>query len=255
MEWWHILLAVYLHFLFLVIMFEVWVHRGTQHSLLEFSPKFTHFCRFLLWSMGWGTTPDWLRFASGTHRSHHQYSDTPEDPHSPFIESFAGLYIDNKYSKYFATHTEEDILKVAPDVPLFEDWVQKKIYNDRGHLGLLVPITIYTLLFGWVGLLVGICWTLFLKYFFFGFCATWPVHKLVLYRHRDHQFPDRSGNMLPFGLLLGGIELHSNHHVNQKAINQRCRWFEFDIVYWVIKLFELCGWVKIKYHIVEPNKF
>lgn len=251
-----ILLAFLIHFYLLLFVYSIWIHRGYQHGLLVFHPAFDHFCRFTIWTVGWGTFPEWLRISSGTHRYHHRNSDTEEDPHSPWTISFTGLFINEKYNDFFNRHTHQELGNLAKDVPIFNDWIQKKLYNSNSKIpaGLIFSLFVYTVLFGWQGFISALIWLFLLKTFLMVFLAVWIIHKIGIYRHRQHKFPDKSINVFPIGIVLLGGELHSNHHFNPMSINDRARWFEFDLGYLIIKILEKCRLCKIRYHIVVSNK-
>jgi len=248
-----ILIVYLIYFHIIAITYDIWMHRGHYHGRLNFSKGFDHAGRFIMWTVGFGTFPQWLRISSGTHRNHHRHSDTIEDSHSPHHVSVLGL-LDDRFNPYFKRATHEEFAKLAMDVPIFDDWMQRNIYNGKFHWGWFVPITIYTIFFSWVGLIAGALLMMITNRFVVPIMAVWLNHKVGLYRHPKHQFPDRSINLFPIAIFFGGNELHSNHHYDPQAINLRMQWFEFDISYWYIKLFELLGFLKIKDRIVPPNK-
>ena len=243
-----ILIVYLIYFHILAVMYDIWMHRGHYHGRLSFSKGFDHAGRFIMWTVGFGVFSQWLRISSGTHRNHHRHSDTIEDSHSPYHNSILGL-LDDRFNPYFKRSTHEEFAKLAMDVPIYDDWIQKHIYNDNNNYfnrGWLVPIALYTIFFGWVGLIAGTILMIIAKRLFLPLMAVWINHRIGLYRHPKHRFPDRSKNLFPIAIFFGGNELHSNHHYDPQAINLRMQWFEFDICYWYIKLFELLGFLKIK---------
>jgi stearoyl-CoA desaturase (delta-9 desaturase) len=248
----NILIVHLIYFHIIAVTYDVWMHKGYFHDRLSFSKSFDHIGRFIMWTLGLGTFSQWLRISAGTHRSHHRHSDTIEDSHSPHHISFLGI-LDNRFNPYFKRVTNQELGQLATDVPDFDDWIQRNIYNGKFHWGWVVPIALYTIFFGWVGLIAGIVLMIITNRLCMPMMAAWIPHKIGLYRHPKHKFPDKSLNLFPIGIYLSGGELHSNHHYDPQAINLRMRWFEFDISYWYIKLFELLGFLKIKDRTTDWN--
>ena len=252
-----LLLACFIHFQIIIIIYTIWLHKGYQHKSIIPSKTLDHIGRFVMWTIAWGTSSTWLRYSAGSHRMHHMYADTTSDPHSPFYISLKGLLFGGEHNPFFDHHSPADLENHALDVPILDDWIQTNIYDikiKKCSLGIFVPALIYGLIFGLPGIVVGLICNLFFIYFLFPFVATWVIHKLGMYRHPKHQFPDRSLNVFPIAILLGGVELHSNHHHNPVSVNDAVRWFEFDIGYWYVKLFEKLGLLEINYRIVDRNK-
>ena len=250
----NILIAYAIHFHILVIVYAIWIHRGWAHGCFIFSPAMNHICRFIVYTLGWGTFPEWLRISAGTHRMHHKHSDTNEDSHSPHTLPFIAL-LDQKYNPYYQRVTNEELAEYAKDVPILDDWMQRNIYTgSRWYYGCLVVVAIYGLLFGWLGLLMAPILLVFTAKFMMPMFATWIPHKLGFYRHTNHKFPDRSINLMPIGIYLCGEELHSNHHVDPRSHNLRNRWYEFDMAYWYAKLFKKLGLLQFRDRTIDPNK-
>jgi len=260
-------LMMFIHFHIMATVYVVWMHRGFQHHLFEFHPVINNICRLLMWTIGWGSHPSWMKVAAGTHRHHHSHPDCDQDPHSPHIIPFLGLYYSDSYNPFYKHTSNEDLMKLAPDIPLFDDWMQHNFYKRftgipfklfgemfEFPVGALVFGLFYAFFFGWIGFIVGFCWMFVLRVAVLGVAVS--MSHLWGYKHpeRNNVDPnDKSVNMIPLGILLAGGELHSNHHVNTMAINDRIRWFEFDLGYYYIKILEFFGLVKIRYDIVVQH--
>jgi len=233
-----------LNFHIIVLTMDMLVHRGYSHGYLKVSPGFEHVCRFILWTIRWGTWPQWLRMSAGTHRLHHKNSDSENDSHSPYHISLKGLFNAN-HNPYFKRVDPNTHLDHAPDVPIYDDWMQRNVYSKYPYGGIVLISLIYGMLFGWIGLVVAPMLMWFSDKVGLVLLSAWLPHKVGLYRHEGNKYPDRSFNMFPLGIYFGGMaELHSNHHVYPNRANVGIKWFEFDLFYWYARLFEKFGWLK-----------
>lgn len=265
--WFELAIVMFIQFHLMATVYVVWMHRGYQHHLFEFHPAVNQVCRFLMWTIGWGTHPTWMKVAAGTHRHHHAHPDSDQDPHSPHTIPYKGLYYSDEYNPFYKHTSNEDLMKLAPDIPVFDDWMQKNIYcrftqipfKISGHeyefpLGAVAFGLFYAYFFGWIGFVAGFCWMFVLRIAVLGVAVS--LSHLWGYTHpeRNNVDPnDRSVNMMPWALLLAGGELHCNHHINNLAMNDRVRWFEFDLGYVYIKILEFLGLATIRYDIVVQH--
>jgi stearoyl-CoA desaturase (delta-9 desaturase) len=232
----YIFLFYLLYFHIVMVFYSVWMHRGYAHKQFTFSKTFDHVGRFVFYTLGWTSFPNWLKVAVGTHRNHHKYSDTENDSHSPYHVPVLGIYFE-KYNPFYAKVTNDDLQKLAPDITSFDDYLQNTIYNKFRYGGLVVMLCIYFLLFGWLGLTIGLILQLFTSFILVPWVASWLIHKYGFYYNLKRKYPDQSVNVIPIGIYLCGEELHSNHHVDPNSYNFRQKWYEFDVGYWYALLF------------------
>jgi len=182
-----------------------------------------------------------------THRQHHRYTDLPGDPHSPHIEGINTIVFKTfipacwyRYRNFKPKHIVDMYSKGIPD-----DWVERNVYVRYQRLGLLIMLWIDIMLFGattgiiiW---LIQMIWTPLWS----GSIVTGYGH-WIGYRNKNNRPTDLSTNLVPWGIIVVGDELHSNHHARPNDPNLRHRWFEFDLGFVYIKLFETLGLLKIK---------
>ena len=219
-----------------IICVTVFLHRGQAHKALIFSPVLSHFMRFWLWLTTGMITKEWVAI----HRRHHVGSDEPGDPHSPHIFGiwrvlFKGALLYRDSSKNSAIMAQYG--RGTPD-----DWVERKIYTPYNFLGVLIMLWIDLQLFGLVGLVVWAVQMLWIP-----FWAAGVINGLAhWWGYRNGETKDKSTNISPLGILIGGECLHNNHHLEPANPRLSRRWFEFDIGWMYIKIFEFLRLLKIK---------
>lgn len=213
----------------------IYLHRSQAHRALDLNPVLAHFFRLWLWlstSMG---TRAWV----AVHRKHHTFVDTEEDPHSPVILGlprvfFAGVLLYRKERK--VPETLERFGRGTPN-----DWLERNVYAERPFTGLFSLLAIELLIFGWPALLmwgVQMIWIpLWAMGFINGIGHFWG--------YRNFASPDSSTNIFPWGIIAGGEELHNNHHAYGTSAKLSVKWWEFDIGWLYIRLFELLGLAKV----------
>jgi|694.fasta_scaffold130057_4 stearoyl-CoA desaturase (delta-9 desaturase) len=230
------------------VVHSLYLHRGIAHKMFTFSKTMHHVFRFLLWTnkLWW---PQWNRHYAAQHRKHHKYSDTPDDPHSPYHYSFLQMfdYHHNEPGRPYYT-TDDDVKNFAPNVPLFDDWIEKNIYAKFPKYGIIVQYVLILFLFGPIICLVSVPVLYFLLIEGYVIFGNWAVHKIG-YRSRSAvNNADRSKNLFPIGLFFTGEELHANHHDWPGRSNFAIKWYEFDLGYWYARLFILLGLMKATDH-------
>jgi stearoyl-CoA desaturase (delta-9 desaturase) len=63
--------------------------------------------------------------------------------------------------------------------------------------------------------------------------------------YRNYDAPDASTNIAPWGLLIGGEELHNNHHTYPTSAKFSLKWFEFDLGWTYIRALQALGLAKV----------
>jgi len=192
--------------------------------------------RFWLWMTTGMNTKQWV----AVHRKHHQTTDQPGDPHSPHVFGIktvmtTGWYLYNKASK-----DANFVMQYGKGTP--KDWIERKLYTPYPQFGILLMLAIDLLLFGFWGLLV---WGV--QMIWIPFYAAGLINGLGhWWGYRNGDTKDYSRNIGPIGIVVGGEELHNNHHLDPANPKFSRKWFEFDIGWVYIKLFETLGLAKVK---------
>jgi stearoyl-CoA desaturase (delta-9 desaturase) len=185
--------------------------------------------RFWIWLTTGMVTKIWV----AVHRKHHQTTDVEGDPHSPHIYGikeilFAGAGFYNRKGKDAAF-----VMKYGMGTP--KDWVERKIYTPHHSVGIYIMLAINLLLFGWVGLVI---WGI--QMIWIPFWAAGVINGIGhWWGYRNGETKDHSKNIIPIGILIGGEEMHNNHHLDPGNPKFSRRWFEFDVSWLYIRI--LCA--------------
>ena len=183
--------------------------------------------RYWLWLTTGMVTKEWV----AVHRKHHRYVDEPLDPHSPRIYGilrvlFAGVLL---YSN--ATKDRQMVNQYGVGSP--DDWIERNLYSKYPLLGVILLLIINTILFnGWgiVIWLVQMAWIPFWAAGVINGIGHW-------FGYRNHNTNDTSRNIVPFGILIGGEELHNNHHDKPASPKLSNKWWEFDLGWLWLNIF------------------
>jgi stearoyl-CoA desaturase (delta-9 desaturase) len=210
-----------------IVCVTLFLHRGQAHKGIVFHPILEHFMRFWLWLTTGMVTKQWV----AVHRKHHVFSDNDGDPHSPHIYGIwrvlfkgAGLY-------HSASKDADMIKQYGVGTP--DDWIERNLYSAHSRSGILLMLVIDLLLFGPWGLLVWGIQMIWIPFWAAGVIN--GVGHWFGYKNGDTR--DQSKNIVPWGILIGGEELHNNHHINPASPKLSRHWFEFDIGWMWLSLF------------------
>jgi stearoyl-CoA desaturase (delta-9 desaturase) len=209
----------------------IFLHRCQAHRALTLHPAVSHFFRFWLWLTTGQVTREWV----AVHRKHHAKCETEDDPHSPQTRGLArvlfgglGLY----QAECRNTETVETFGKGTPD-----DWIENNVYARFRNTGLLLMLVIDAVMFGWVGLIIFAVQMLWIP-----FWAAGVINGIGHYwGYRNFETPDASRNIIPFGVIVGGEELHNNHHAYRQSARLSNKWWEIDLGWIYIRSLELIG--------------
>jgi len=219
-----------------IVCVTLYLHRGQTHRGIEFNSGLSHFMRFWLWLTTGMVTKEWV----ATHRKHHQNSDKEGDPHSPHLFGiwfvlFAGVvcYIESSKDK-------EMVQKYGVGTP--DDWVEKNIYSKFPYAGVSILLIIDFLLFGWWGL-----WVWGVQMIWIPFWAAGVINGMGhYYGYRNYDSKDKSTNIVPWGIIIGGEELHNNHHGDPANPKLSRKPLEFDIGWMWYRIFNTLGLARVK---------
>lgn len=214
----------------------IYLHRNQAHRALDLHPIVSHFFRFWLWIGTGQNTKAW----AAIHRKHHAKCETDEDPHSPQTRGLnAVLWRGAELYRAEATN-QETLDKYGAGTP--DDWIERKLYTPYTTSGVLIMLVINVALFGLAGLTV---WAIQMAWI--PFWAAGVINGIAHYwGYRNFDNPDAARNIFPWGILIGGEELHNNHHTYATSAKLSNKWYEFDIGWLYIKLMSYVGLAKIK---------
>jgi stearoyl-CoA desaturase (delta-9 desaturase) len=191
--------------------------------------------RFWLWLTTGMTTKAWV----AVHRKHHQSTDLPGDPHSPHVYGIWRLIFGGWSLYHEAAKDPSFVIKYGVGTP--KD--KMEVFYTRNHRrGILLMLLIDILLFGAWGVLI---WAF--QMIWIPFWAAGVINGLAhWWGYRNGSTSDHSRNIIPWGIVVGGEELHNNHHLEPANPKLSRRWFEFDIGWMYIRIFGMLGLLKVR---------
>lgn len=222
-----------------IICVTLYLHRSQAHRGIEFHSALSHVMRFWLWMTTGMTTKQWVAI----HRKHHRFSDKEGDPHTPHVYGIWNVLFKGAMLYHTASKDSAMVQQYGAGTP--DDWIEQKLYTPHSRLGVVLMLVIDLLLFGPWGLLVWIIQMIWIPFWAAGVVngvAHW-------FGYRNGETKDHSRNISPWGIVIGGEELHNNHHLDPANPKLSRRWFEFDIGWMWFKLFEFFKLAKVKTHI------
>ena len=218
-----------------IVCVTLYLHRGQAHKGIIFHPILGHFMRFWLWLTTGQVTKQWVAI----HRKHHAFSDKEGDPHSPHVYGIWQVFFKGAWLYHTASKDTDMVNKFGVGTP--DDWMERNIYTPHSRLGILLMLVIDCLFFGPWGLII---WGV--QMVWIPFWAAGVINGLGhWWGYRNGESRDRSTNLVPWGIIVGGEELHNNHHLNPASVKLSRKWFEFDLGYAWLRLFSLLGLAKI----------
>jgi stearoyl-CoA desaturase (delta-9 desaturase) len=219
-----------------IVCVTLYLHRSQAHRSVEFHPVITHAMRFWLWLTTGMITQQWV----AVHRKHHRFSDQPGDPHSPHVYGIGRVFF--KGAVLYHEAAKDKIMVDAYGRGTPADWVELHLYQPYSRLGIGILLVLDTVIFGWWGPLVWAVQMLWIP-----FWAAGVVNGLAHWcGYTNGSTRDSSRNLVPWGIVIGGEELHSNHHLAPASACLSKNWWEFDIGWMYITILRFLGLAKLK---------
>ncbi len=245
LPWWGVVVATLLFTHITIVGITVFLHRAQAHRALDLHPAVSHFFRFWLWLTTGMATKGWV----AVHRKHHAKCETPEDPHSPQILGIRKVLWQGVEVYRLEANKPETLQRYGHSTP--DDWLEGNLYThpNRHNLGIVLMLFIDLLLFGVVGLSV---WAV--QMVWIPFWAAGVINGIGHYwGYRNYEPKDASTNIVPWGIIIGGEELHNNHHAFPSSAKFSSRWWEFDLGWLYIRLLQALGLAHIKKVAPKPQ--
>jgi stearoyl-CoA desaturase (delta-9 desaturase) len=199
-------------------------------------PIVSHFFRFWMWLTTGMVTKEW----TAVHRKHHAKVETPEDPHSPKIYGLRKVLLEGSELYRIGAADADTLAKYGHGTP--DDWLERNLYSRHAVLGVALMMVIDLVLFGAVGLIVWAVQMAWIPFFAAGVINGVGHHS----GYRNFQTEDTSTNIVPWGILIGGEELHNNHHAYGSSARLSNKWYEFDIGWLYIRVLESIGLAQVR---------
>ncbi len=214
----------------------IFLHRSQAHRGLDLHSSLMHFFRFWLWMTTGMVTKEWVAI----HRKHHAKCEKREDPHSPVIFGIWKVLFRGTELYRQESLKKETLDRYGRGTP--DDWIEKHIYTKHSLLGVLLMLGIDIFLFGILGFTV---WAVQMSWI--PFWAAGVVNGIGHYwGYRNYSSPDTSTNISPWGLIIGGEELHNNHHAYGTSAKFSSKWYEIDLGWIYILILKFFRLAKIK---------
>lgn len=214
-----------------ILSVTLYLHRSQAHRAVTFHPVISHAMRFWLWITTGMVTREWV----AVHRLHHQKCETEQDPHSPQTRGIWRVLFGGAWLYANATRDRDMVDRLSTGTP--QDWVERNVYSRYPNLGYLLLLVALTAVFhGWgiVMWLAIVAWIPFWAAGVINGVGHW-------WGYRNSDTPDSSRNILPWGIIVGGEELHNNHHERPASARLSQRWWEFDLGWMWIKILRRLG--------------
>lgn len=220
----------------------IYLHRHQTHRALDLHPAVAHFFRFWLWLTTAMNTREWV----AVHRKHHAGCETEEDPHSPQVLGIRKVLLQGSELYRGAASDPKLVDKYGFGTP--DDWIERRLYRRFRNAGVVLMLFVDLLLFGAIGLTVWGVQMLWIP-----LTAAGVINGVGHYTgYRNYEVPDASRNIVPWGILIGGEELHNNHHAHASSAKLSSKWWEFDIGWLYIRVLAALGLARIKKVAPQP---
>jgi stearoyl-CoA desaturase (delta-9 desaturase) len=219
-----------------IVCVTLYLHRGQAHKGIIFHPILSHFMRLWLWLTTGMVTKQWVAI----HRKHHTFSDKEGDPHSPHVFGIGHVFFKGAQLYHQAGKDKDMVNKFGVGTP--DDWMERVIYTPHSRLGILLMLVIDCLFFGPWGLVI---WGV--QMIWIPLWAAGVINGIGhWYGYKNGTTRDNSRNIIPWGIVVGGEELHNNHHLDPASVKLSRRWFEFDIGWMWLSVFRLVRLARLR---------
>ncbi|KQM80161.1 fatty acid desaturase [Xylophilus sp. Leaf220] len=235
-SWWEIVLYALVTTHITIVSVTVFLHRTQTHRAMELGAVPSHFFRFWLWMTTGMVTKEWVAI----HRKHHAKCETEEDPHSPQVKGIDEVMWRGSELYRAESKNLDTISRFGHGTP--DDWLERNLYTRFSWQGVGLMLIIDVALFGGFGAAV---WAVQMAWI--PFWAAGVVNGIGhFWGYRNFEAQDASTNLVPWGIIIGGEELHNNHHTYPTSAKFSVKKYEFDIGWVYISMLQAVGWAKVK---------
>ena len=219
-----------------IVCVTLFLHRAQAHKSLVFHPVVAHVMRAWLWLTTGMVTKQWVAI----HRKHHRSTDIAGDPHSPHVYGIWKVLF--KGAVLYHAASKDKVMVDSYGVGTPADWMELHVYSAHSKLGIGILFLFNVIMFGWLGIVIWLAQMAWIP-----FWAAGVVNGLGhWWGYRNSDTKDRSRNISPWGIIIGGEELHNNHHLTPASPKLSHKSWEFDIGWMYVKLLEPLKLVVVK---------
>lgn len=243
LPWWGVVIATLILTHITIASVTIFLHRYQAHRAIEVHPFVSHFFRFWLWLTTSMVTKQWVAI----HRKHHAKCETEQDPHSPVVLGINTVLWTGAELYRKEADKQETLDAYGHNTP--DDWLENNLYSGRTNkLGIAMMLVTNVVLFGPIGITV---WAIQMAWI--PFWAAGVINGVGHYLgYRNFEVSDGSTNISPWGIIIGGEELHNNHHAFGSSAKFSVKWWEFDIGWMYIQILSFFGLAKVKKRAPKP---
>ena len=236
LAWWQVVLYTLVTTHITIAGVTIFLHRTQTHKSMELGVIPSHFFRFWLWLSTGMVTKEWVAI----HRKHHAKCETVDDPHSPQVKGIDEVLWRGAELYRLESKNMDTMERYGTGTP--DDWIERNLYTRFSWQGVGLMLIINVALFGMAGLAVWAVQMLWIP-----ITAAGIINGIGHYwGYRNFEAPDASRNLMPWGLLIGGEELHNNHHTYPTSAKFSVKKYEFDLGWLYIQMMSAIGWAKVK---------
>ncbi|MEM7500797.1 MAG: fatty acid desaturase [Pseudomonadota bacterium] len=236
LSFWGYVLAGFVMVQITMMAVTLYLHRDQAHRSLDLHPALRHFFRFWIWCTSGMLTKEWV----AVHRKHHAFCETEQDPHSPQIHGLRKVLLEGAELYREEKDNPETLEKFGRGAP--DDWIERNVYLRYTYGGIVLLVLTDLLLFGAPGIILIAVQLAAMPVFAAGVINGLGHHS----GYRNFECNDAATNLVPWGLLIGGEELHNNHHAFPTSAKFSIRSWEFDIGWLYIKVLSALGLAKVR---------
>ena len=237
LHWWGYVLVTFLTIESMFLGVTLYLHRDQSHGGLILHPALRHSFRFWLWFSSAAITKEWV----AVHRRHHAYADQALDPHSPVVFGLRRVLLEGYELYGVAAHDPHTLDTFGRGTP--EDALERRLYSAHPYAGITLFVLLHLVLFGVPGIIM-IAVHLAAQPFFAAGVINGLGHAVG---YRSFEMPSAATNLMPLGLLLGGEELHNNHHAFPRSARFAVQRWEVDMGWLWICLFRALGLARVRW--------
>ncbi len=235
LSFWGYALVTFVMVQFTFMGVTLYLHRDAAHRSLDLHPVLRHIFRFWLWMSSGIVTREWV----AVHRKHHARCETPEDPHSPVIFGLKKVLLEGAELYQVVARNPEAQEKFGRGTP--NDWMERNVYAKHRNLGIVLMVVTDLVLFGIPGITMIAIQMLAIPVMAAGVINGLGHHT----GYRNFECPDAATNIVPWGVIVAGEELHNNHHAFPSSAKFSIRKWEFDMGWLYIRIFQALGLAKV----------
>lgn len=244
LPWWGYIVVTLVFTHITIASVTLYLHRCQAHCALKLHTIIEHFFRFWLWVTTGIVTKEWV----AVHRKHHAKTETEEDPHSPHTKGIGTVFWKGAFLYREEASHQETLDKYGHGTP--NDWLERNVYSRLSFNGLIALLVINFIFFGVIGVII---WTI--QMIWIPLTAAGIINGIGHYwGYRNFETEDGSTNIVNFGLIIGGEELHNNHHAYPSSAKFSSKWWEFDLGWLYIQILSILRLAKVCRRAPQPTQ-